>query len=106
ELAHQRSISMKELALALPASQWQTLQWREGSNFTLRSRFARVRVRAAHRDEKRRELRPEQWALIEWPEGHQEPMKYWLSTLAEDIPLERMEFPALLIAVRRADAHS
>src|SRR5438477_1502665 len=33
ELAHQRSISMKELALALPASQWQTLQWREGSNF-------------------------------------------------------------------------
>jgi len=90
EAAHQRPVSMKELALALSAAQWQTVQWREGTNFTLRSRFARVRVRAAHRDEKRRELRPEQWALIEWPEGHKEPMKYWLSTLAEDISLERM----------------
>ena len=90
EAARQRPVSMKELALTLPAAQWQTVQWREGTNFTLRSRFARVRVRAAHRDEKRRELRPEQWALIEWPEGHKEPMKYWLSTLAEDVPLERM----------------
>jgi SRSO17 transposase len=90
EAPHERPVSMKELALGLPAKQWQTVQWREGTNFTLRSRFARVRVRAAHRDHQRSELRGEQWALIEWPEGHQEPMKYWLSTLAEDMPLERM----------------
>lgn len=74
--AHQQPMSMKELAHALAPEQWQTIEWRQGSNFVLRSRFARVRVRAAHRDEQRTELRSEQWALIEWPEGHKEPMKY------------------------------
>lgn len=92
--AHQRPQSMKELAFALAPAQWQTLEWREGTNFTLRSRFARVRVRAAHRDHQRTQLRPEQWALIEWPEGHKEPMKYWLSTLPEDVPLQRMVLEA------------
>ncbi len=94
EASHQRPQSMKELAHALPAGQWHNVEWREGSNFTLRSRFARVRVRAAHRDHRRDELRPEQWALIEWPEGHKEPMKYWLSTLPQDMPIERMVFEA------------
>jgi SRSO17 transposase len=86
--------SMKELAFALAPTQWHSVEWREGTNFTLRSRFARVRVRAAHRDAKRTGLRAEQWALIEWPEGHREPMKYWLSTLPEEIPLARMVLEA------------
>lgn len=94
EATHERPQSMKEMAFALPPQQWQAVEWREGTNFTLRSRFARVRVRAAHRDHQRAELRPEQWALIEWPEGHQEPMKYWLSTLPEDVPLQRMVLEA------------
>jgi SRSO17 transposase len=91
---HQRPLSVKELAFELDPSDWQSLQWREGSNFTLRSRFARVRVRAAHRDSQRSQLRPEQWLLIEWPEGHKEPMKYWLSTLPEQMPLQRMVLEA------------
>lgn len=86
--------SVKELALALPEPHWQELSWREGGNFTLRSRFARVRVRVAHRDNKRTELRAPQWLLIEWPAGHKEPMKYWLSTLSEDTPIERMVLEA------------
>lgn len=94
EAANERPLSMKELARTLPASQWQTLEWREGTNFALRSRFARVRVRAAHRDYQRGQQRPEQWALIEWPEGHKEPMKYWLSTLPEDMALQRMVLEA------------
>jgi SRSO17 transposase len=94
QASHERPVSMKELANLLPAVQWQTVEWREGSNFTLRSRFTRVRVHAAHRDDQRSELRPEQWALIEWPEGHKEPMKYWLSTLPEDMPLQRMVLEA------------
>jgi hypothetical protein len=85
---------MKELAHALPADHWHTVEWREGTNLTLRSRFARVRVRAEHRDDVRAQQRPEQWALIEWPEGHKEPMKYWLSTLPADIALERMVLEA------------
>ena len=94
DTAQPRPQSIKELAFELEPSQWQTLEWREGTNFTLRSRFARVRVRAAHRDHKRTQMRPEQWALIEWPEGHREPMKYWLSTLPEDVPLQRMVLEA------------
>ena len=91
---HQRPLSVKELAVDLPPSQWQTVEWREGTNFTLRSRFARVRVRAAHRDNERKQLRPEEWLLIEWPEGHREPMKYWLSTLPKEVPLQRMVLEA------------
>ncbi len=91
---HQRAQSIKELAFELAPSQWQSVEWREGSNFTLRSRFARVRVRAAHREQQRTHMRAEEWLLIEWPEGHKEPMKYWLSTLPEGVALQRMVFEA------------
>lgn len=91
---HNQPQAVKEVAMSLPQHQWQTVTWREGSNFTLRSRFARVRVRAAHRDRERSELRPEEWLLIEWPEGHKEPMKYWLSSLPQEIAIERMVLEA------------
>ena len=91
---HERPLSLKDVAFDLPPTAWHTLEWREGTNFTLRSRFARLRVRASHRDEERQHRRPEEWALIEWPEGHKEPMKYWLSTLAQDVPLQRMVLEA------------
>jgi SRSO17 transposase len=94
EQPQQRPQSVKELALALPSEQWHSIEWREGSNFTLRSRFARVRVSAAHRDHQRTQMRPQQWLLIEWPEGHKEPMKYWLSTLPQDMSLQRMVLEA------------
>jgi SRSO17 transposase len=94
EAKQQRPMSVKELAFEVDPSQWLSVEWREGTNFTLRSRFARVRVRAAHRDQQRTELRPQEWLLIEWPEGHKEPMKYWLSTLSEDTSLQRMVLEA------------
>ena len=59
---HQRPQSIKELALELNPSQWQSIEWREGSNFTLRSRFARVRVRAAYREHQRTQMRG-WWAI-------------------------------------------
>src|SRR3954468_6762003 len=65
-------VSVKALALGLPPASWQTVAWREGSAGALTSRFARVRVRAAHRDEWRAEPRDEEWLLIEWPEGDAE----------------------------------
>jgi hypothetical protein len=80
-----RPLSVKALALRQPKSAWQTITWREGTAAPLSSRFARLRVRPAHRDEKLTEPRPEEWLLIEWPEGEKEPTKYWLSTLPEDI---------------------
>jgi SRSO17 transposase len=83
--AKHRPVSVKELALGLPKRAWRTIGWREGTAERLSSRFARVRVRAAHRDEPR----GEEWLLIEWPKGEEEPTKYWLSTLPPDISFER-----------------
>jgi SRSO17 transposase len=54
------------------------------------SRFARLRVRAAHRDYQLSECRPEEWLLVEWPERESEPTKYWLSNLPEEIAFERL----------------
>jgi SRSO17 transposase len=74
-------LSVKKLAFQLPRRAWRTLTWRQASNAPLRSRFAAVRVRAAHRDWLRSELREEEWLLIDWPESESEPIHYWLSTL-------------------------
>ena len=71
-------ISVKEVALALAEDAWRTVQWREGTADWLSSRFARLRVRVANGD-------AEEWLLIEWPEDAKKPIKYWLSTLPEDI---------------------
>src|SRR3954465_5214988 len=88
--AEHRPVSVKALALGLPTASWQTISWREGSAGPLASRFARVRVRAAHRDEWRAEPRDEEWLLIEWPEGDPEPAKYWLATIPPDMPFDRL----------------
>ena len=74
-------LAVSDLARELPASSWRTVTWREGVDKPLTSRFARVRVRAAHRDR----LRSEAWLIIEWPRGQAEPTHYWLSNLPADI---------------------
>src|SRR6476661_10222619 len=45
-----RPISARKLAIGLPAHAWHKITWREGTAERLSSRFARVRVRPAHRD--------------------------------------------------------
>jgi SRSO17 transposase len=78
------AISAKEVALRLPAKAWRTIEWREGTNDRLSSRFARVRVQPAS-IRGRSERTAKEWLLIEWPEGEKEPTKYWLSTLPRSI---------------------
>ena len=85
--AHQ-PISAKELAQALPAESWKTITWRQGTRHKLRSRFAAVRVRPAHRDYWQAEPHAEEWLIVEWPKGEAEPSKYWLSTLAATTKLK------------------
>src|SRR5207253_1955532 len=63
--AQHQPISVKALALSLPGEAWQTITWREGTADWLASRFARCRVRPAHRDNWLSELRAEEWLLIE-----------------------------------------
>jgi len=88
--AQHQPVSVKALAMALNPRQWKNVVWREGSNQALCSRFAAARVRCAHRDYWRAELRPQQWLLVEWPKGEAEPIKYFVSTLPADTPLREL----------------
>lgn len=69
-------IEVLALAKALPSQCFRTVTWRQGASEPLRSRFARVRVRAAYRNLPRKE----EWLIIEWPKGEAEPTHYWMST--------------------------
>ncbi len=80
-------LSAKQLALGLPPKAWKAVTWREGTRRPLRSRFVRVRIRAAHGDHKLHQPREQQWLLIEWPREDAEPRKYWMSNLEENIRL-------------------
>jgi SRSO17 transposase len=88
--ADHQPLSAKQLAVTLPASAWREIAWRPGSREILRSRFAAVRVRPAHRDYKRTKPYPEEWLLIEWPKKESEPTKYWLSTLPAKTSLKSL----------------
>ena len=85
----------KEIALCLTAAEMRSVTWREGTRGSMRSRFAALRVRVAHRDYWRSEPHPEQWLLIEWPSVEKEPTKYWLSNLPASIS------PRKLVAIAK-----
>ena len=86
--AGKREASAEARALALPKSAWKTITWRQGASERLRSRFARVRVRAC--GDGCGEDQPEEWLLIEWPKGEKAPAKFWLSTLPQAIAFDRL----------------
>jgi SRSO17 transposase len=81
-------VSVKQLARSLPSSAFKEITWREGTDRKLRSRFAAVRVRPAHRDYWKAEPHAEEWLLIEWPRGEAEPAKYWIATLPSTTKLK------------------
>jgi SRSO17 transposase len=83
-------VSVKQLAMSLPSTAFRQITWREGTERKLRSRFAAVRVRPAHRDYWKAGPHAEEWLLIEWPKGEAEPTKYWLSTLPPETKLPHL----------------
>jgi SRSO17 transposase len=83
-------ISVKQLAMNLPSTVFKEITWREGTDRKLQSRFAALRVRAAHRDYEKAEPHAEEWLLIEWPRGEAEPTKYWMSTLPVNTSLKAL----------------
>jgi SRSO17 transposase len=87
---HHQPLTAKELALCLGAGDLRMVTWREGVRGPMRSRFAALRVRVAHRDYWRSQSRPEQWLLVEWPKTEKEPTKYWLSNLPQTISLRKL----------------
>ena len=52
-----------------------------------------MRVRAAHRDSLRGEVREPEWLLIEWPKGDTEPLKYTTRSRVEKTPLNAKSLP-------------
>src|SRR5512132_4281970 len=88
--ADHQPVSVKQLAMSLPSNAFKQITWREGTERKLRSRFAAVRIRPAHRDYWKAEPHAEEWLLIEWPRGEAEPTKYWLSTMAGNITLKAL----------------
>jgi SRSO17 transposase len=95
DAAHQ-PLAAEKLAAGLPAGAWKVVTWREGTAGPPASRFAAVRVRPAHDDFRLSGPRAEEWLLAEWPEGEDEPTKYWLSTLPEAATLEGLVAAAKL----------
>jgi SRSO17 transposase len=85
-----KPVSVKELAKELPASAWSGVRWREGTKGTMKSRFAAVRVRVAHRDDERSEAREPEWLLIEWDRSDPAPSRYWLSTIPDGVSLSEL----------------
>src|SRR5436190_198274 len=87
-------VPVKQLAMSLKPEVWTSVTWREGSAGKMRSRFAAVRLRPAHRDESRSQPHPEEWLLIEWPAAEPEPTKYWLSNLPGTLSLKHLVYIA------------
>ena len=86
--ARHKPRSAEALIRALPAETWKTVQWREGTQGSMKSRFVALRVCPAHRDCWRRQPFEPEWLLAEWPFPEKTPAKYWLSTVPENTPLE------------------
>ena len=89
DAAHQ-PLAVGQLALRLAPKAYHTVSWREGTAGMLRSRFAALRVRGAHRDHWRTHPYDQQWLLIEWPKGAAAPTKYWLANLAATTRLKEL----------------
>jgi len=83
--------SLRALVLAAGPDAARPVTWREGDRGPLTGRFVALRVRPAN-DAQRDDdgVLPERWLLAEWPAGKDEPVKYWLSNLPADTPIERL----------------
>ncbi|MFE6744189.1 IS701 family transposase [Streptomyces tubercidicus] len=83
-----RPISLREHVLAAGRSRGRSVTWRKGSKAALSSHFVLLRIRLAGRRPKPAGdgTIPLSWLVAQWPEGHDEPVKYWISSLPDDIP--------------------
>jgi SRSO17 transposase len=83
--------SVRALAQRLPAKAWKTLPCRTTpAGEDVKSRFAFVRVVAAHPVRSDHTPPREEWLIIEWPPNEEAPTDYWLSNLPAKTPRERL----------------
>ncbi|UZJ33464.1 IS701 family transposase [Streptomyces endophytica] len=83
-----RPVSLREHVLAAGRPQGRTVVWRKGSKAAVSSHFVLVRVRLAGRRPKPASdgTIPLAWLIAQWPDGEDEPVKYWISNLPTDLP--------------------
>jgi SRSO17 transposase len=83
--------SVLALAQRLPGRAWKTITCRETpAGKKVKSRFAFVRVVAAHPVVKDHQRPREEWLIIEWPKGDDQPCDYWLSNLPPETSAKRL----------------
>jgi SRSO17 transposase len=91
--------NLRELALAAGRDALRQVTWRHGTRTSptnplaaMRSRFLAIRIRPANRRIPRAAdgSLPEAWLIAEWPAGHAEPVKYWLSNMDATTPLKTL----------------
>ena len=82
--------SIAQIAAGLDREAFQTVAFRDTDGRQLTSRFAFVRVIAAHPIDRDRRAPREEWLIIEWSEGHDQPTDYWLSNLPAATEPERL----------------
>ena len=80
----------KEIAKELGRKRFRRTTWREGTNERLSARFAARRVVVGHDDGHPTSEREEQWLLMEWRDGEEEPAHFYLLTLARETSRKQM----------------
>jgi SRSO17 transposase len=81
---------LTELAASLDPDDFDTFAYRTRDGEDVCSRFAMLRVIAAHPVERDRCPPREEWLIIEWPDGAEQPSDYWISNLPADTAPERL----------------
>jgi len=80
-----------DLIKRLGPERFKTVTFRDGPDGKrMRSRFCFLRVRAAHEWERRSTTPREEWLIVEWPKGKDQPTDYWLSNLSAWTKPERL----------------
>ena len=82
--------AINELVAGLDPEAFGPVAFRDIDGGQLVSRFAFVRVIAAHPVTRDRQAPREEWLIIEWPEGHEQPSDYWISNLPADTEPEQL----------------
>jgi SRSO17 transposase len=83
------AITVRAMALSLPARAWQRVTWRNGTNRPRAARFAAVRVTPAN-DWRNRRLAPEVWLLCEQDLGLTPRIKYYFVNLPATASLTQL----------------
>ena len=91
-----KPVEVGVLATELTEEMWEDVDLRPGRPDLRTSRFARVRVRHAHRAVTGKPPGPEEWLVLEWPEGESAPTHYYLCSLDEEMALADMAILAKL----------